>query len=178
MIRTRGAWTCCAYLLALAPTGCRKPPSLDQRMGGAWRASMDVGALASKDPLVRGAAKVFGSKPLRIYLDVGPTSLEVRRWSRADERDVSEHASFSRLGGDRLELVTAHGTLAVTVEPAACNAEGQCLELRFHPDPSASTEAQAAMGFLFGCDDAEGKIQCEGRRALRTFYRYPKDQAE
>ncbi len=70
------------------------------------------------------------------------------------------------------------GTLAVTVEPAACNAEGQCLELRFHPDPSASTEAQAAMGFLFGCDDAEGKIQCEGRRALRTFYRYPKDQAE
>lgn len=161
-----------ALCLTVVP-GCKKTVPLSQRMAGSWRHRIDVGALASKDPVVRGLAKLWGEKPLEILLEVEPTTIEVTRWSRVEKREVVQRASYRILDARRIELRTDAGTLVVEASPGDCDDEGRCLSIRFSPEGAASS-ATEAMGFLFGCDDVEGKISCAGLTSYRAFYRYPK----
>lgn len=169
--RVRSA-VCVAALACLA--ACKKTPPLEQRMGGSWRHSVDVDGLASKDPIVRGASKLLGAKPLRVYLEVGPGTLEVRRWSRVENKEVVQRATYSRLDGDRLELRSDAGTMVVGAKPGACDDAGACLELQLRPEGVPPLNVQESLGFLFGCDDPSGKIHCASLEETRTFYRYPK----
>jgi len=168
-------------LLALASLSttpsCKKRPTLEHRMAGSWRATMDVGARASKDPIVRGLGKLFGSGPLEIFLEVGPDSIELRRWCSAEKREVVQRASYAVVAEHRVELTTEKGTLVVVVTPNGCDDSGHCLGIEFSPvDPQAATTAPAldALGFLFGCDDSQGNIDCSGRTKSRMFFRYAK----
>ena len=167
-----------AAALMAALAACNKPPPpLDQTMAGAWRAKMEVGHRASKDPIVRGVAKFFGATPLEIFLDVGPGTMQVRRHASKARGEVVQRASYTVLDGNRIALSTEAGRAVVVATPGGCYKDGTaCLQLNFVPDASASPAPRAleAMGFLFGCDDAAGEIRCAGLTTTRSFFRYAK----
>lgn len=167
-----------AALTLLAATGCKKKPRLSERMAGSWRASIEVGARASKDPIVRGLGKLWDREPLWIYLEVGPTSLEVKRWSEAAKAEVTQRASYRIVDEGHIELTTDQGPLRVGVA-TGCADEGYCLDVRFTPDlpdGAAPPPPMDALSFLFGCDDGKGTLNCRDRQP-RAFYRYPKPDA-
>lgn len=174
--RTRrlGGLAVLAATLAL-PLGvsCKKKPRLPERMAGSWRATMDVGARASKDPIVRGLAKFWNREPLAIELEVSPTSLEVRRWTREQNREVVQRASYEIVDERHIRLTTEQGQLVARVD-TGCADEGYCLDVTFTPEVPDSP-AVVAMGFLFGCDDDTGALRCAGITKYRSFYRYAKD---
>lgn len=149
-------------------TSCKQPPSLQSQMVGSWHASMEIGTRASKDPIVRGFGKVFGSKPLQIAMEVTPTSIEVRRYSQVEDREVTQHAEYSVLDRERIELSTQAGKTIVRVSPNGCDDKG-CLGVQFYPIDAASP-AVSAMGYLFGCDDTSGKIECATLDGARNFF--------
>lgn len=175
----RVVWVAGALALALAATGCKKKPALAERMGGSWRASMEVGGRASKDPIVRGWSKFWDRNPLYIWLEVGPTALEITRWSSLEKRELVQKASYRILDDKRIELTTDKGPLVVGVS-TGCADEGYCLDVSFVPElppGSALPPAVEALGLLFGCDDGEGKMRCAEVTEFRTFYRYAKPDA-
>jgi hypothetical protein len=159
--------------LVLVASGCKRKPPLPERMGGSWKASMEYGGRVSKDPIVRGWSKFWGNGKLDIFLEVGPDSIEVRRPTGEAKGIVVQRASYAVVGDDRIELTTNAGNVpaSVTLE---CNKEA-CLVVSFSPDPSSPPAALDAMGFLFGCDDVEGKVSCVGLSTPRSFFRYPKN---
>lgn len=162
----------------LVTTGCKRRPPLAERMAGSWRAGIEVGARASKDPLVRGWGKLWNREPLWITLEVGPSTLEVKRWSEAANAEVTQRASYRIVDDGHIELTTDQGPLRVGVD-TGCADEGHCLDLRFTaelPDGAAPPPAMEALGFLFGCDDGKGNVRCAAR-APRAFYRYVKPDA-
>lgn len=152
-------------------SSCKREPPLAQRMAGPWRATIEYGARASKDPLVRGVGKAFhvGGK-LRSLLQVGPDFVEVRRPSAKAGREVVQRATFVALDRERIALTSERGRLVarVTLE---CNKDA-CLAVKFSPEPGADPGVVESMAFLFGCDDLEGNINCNPP-AGRPFYRYP-----
>jgi len=133
---------------------------------------------ASKDPVVRTVGKVWDREPLYVYLEVGPSSLEVKRWSIAAKAELTQRASYRILDEGHVELTTDKGPLRVAVT-TECVDESYCLSVRFEPELPNGAEPPAAMealGFLFGCDDGQGQMSCKDRKP-RAFYSYPKPDA-
>lgn len=165
----------CLFALAalLGAASCKREPPLAERMAGPWRATLEVGAHASKDPLVRGAAKFFNPRGgrLHVLLEVGAGTIEVQRYSAKEKQDVTQRASFVALDRERIALTTERGRLVVGVLLEGCD-EQSCLAVTLTPEAGAEAQAIEAMAFLFGCDDSGGNVDCASRPRSRSFYRY------
>jgi len=163
--------------LSLIVSDCKRQRPLPERMGGSWKATVEHGSRVSKDPIVRGWSKFWGSGTFDILLEVGPGNIEVRRPTAAAKGIEVQRATFAVVGDDRIELTTSAGKAVARVTLDACNKEGNCLRITFSPDAGAPPAALDAMGFLFGCDDVSGKVSCGGATTPRAFYRYPKSES-
>jgi hypothetical protein len=172
MIAAMPALRSFSLAMLLGAISCSREPPLAQRMAGPWRATIEYGARTSNDPLVRGMAKFFNPRGgrLHILLEVGAETIEVKRPSAKADQEITQRASFVALDRERIELTTERGRLVARVH-LECNKEA-CLAVQFDPEPGADLQAKEAMGFLFGCDDDSGNIDCASAPRARMFYRY------
>lgn len=159
--------------LALVAGGCKSPPTMEAKLSGRWRAKLEYGARTSKDPLVAGVARVWGGGELEIWLRVDRAAIEVERYSQRAGAVVLQRVTMTALDGDRVALSGEHGRVVARAALGCTDGDTACLSAQFLPEPGASAAALESMAYLFGCDDAEGNIDCSAIARPRTFYRVP-----
>ena len=156
-------------LATCGPSACKRRQTLSQKLAGSWRATQDYGARTSKDPVVRGLAKLWRAGQRTFYLEVRDGALEVALG------DTRQRATLSVVGEQRVELVTEKGTVAATVVFIGCDGDRDCLGVGLRPHTTVATPAHDALGYLFGCGTEGDELRCTDLGKARKFYRYPKE---